>query len=436
MNTTLANLTPTKEQRKYQEDELIAFLDLQLNTFTANSENNDEAPSLLKQETSFNTDIWIENLFKFGFKKVILTAKLNNGICLWQSNCSKVNINTFSLENNYDDLVKKVSKSCKKFGLKFGIHLTLKDYLTLNLTPEEYDNYYASQLKELMTNYSQISEVIMDMTSLDEYYDSLDFERYFKVVKEINPKCIISSPIGPDIRWTYYSDIESSKNYFYSSINLNLLKEDFNNEEIRKGNIYGDTWIVGESIYSLSDCLNHNKDSLSNLKHVYNNSLGRNTNLVLVLSPNTDGLLNHNELSLLSDFSKYIKETFSNNLIKGSSILATNSSSSDSYNLIDDYKKSYWIANENAVNPYIEIDFKTITEFNILEIREWIAEGQNVEEFKVYAYNNGWFELYNGTSIGYRHIAKLNNIKTDKIKISFTKYKNPPMINHIGAYLG
>ena len=53
------------------------------------------------------------------------------------------------------------------------------------------------QLKELMTNYSQISEVIMDMTSLDEYYDSLDFERYFKVVKEINPKCIISSPIGP-----------------------------------------------------------------------------------------------------------------------------------------------------------------------------------------------------------------------------------------------
>lgn len=189
-----------------------------------------------------------------------------------------------------------------------------------------------------MTNYSQISEVIMDMTSLDEYYDSLDFERYFKVVKEINPKCMISSPIGPDVRWTYYSDIESSKNYFYSSINLDLLKEDFNNEEIRKGNIYGDTWIVGESIYSLSDCLNHNKDSLSNLKHVYNNSLGRNTNLVLVLSPNTDGLLNHNELSLLSDFSKYIKETFSNNLIKGSSILATNSSSSDSYNLIDDYK--------------------------------------------------------------------------------------------------
>ena len=44
---------------------------------------------------------------------------------------------------------------------------------------------------------------------------------------------------------------------------------------------------------------------------------------------------------------------------------------------------------KNAVNPYIEIDFKTITKFNILEIREWIAEGQNVEEFKVYAYNNG-----------------------------------------------
>ncbi|EGT3617307.1 carbohydrate-binding protein, partial [Clostridium perfringens] len=178
MNTTLINLTPTKEQRKYQEDELIAFLDLQVNTFTANCGNTDEAPSLFKRETSFNTDNWAENLFKFGFKKVILTAKLNNGVCLWQSNCSKVNINNSSLENTYEDLVKKVSKSCKKYGLKFGIHLTLKDYLTLNLTPEEYDNYYVAQLKELMTNYSPISEVIMDMTSLDELYESLDFERY------------------------------------------------------------------------------------------------------------------------------------------------------------------------------------------------------------------------------------------------------------------
>lgn len=436
MNTTLVNLTPTKEQRKYQEDELIAFLDLQMNTFTANCGNSDETPSLFKGETSFNTDNWAENLFKFGFKKVILTAKLSNGVCLWQRNCSKININNSSLENSYEDLVKKVNKSCKKFGLKFGIHLTLKDYLTLNLTPEEYDNYYIAQLKELMTNYSPISEIIMDVTPLDESYESLNFERYFKVIKEINPKCMISSPIGPDVRWTYYSNVESLKNSFYSSVDLNLLKEDLNNEEVRNGSIYGDTWIVGESIYSLSDCVNHKKGALSILKHVYNNSLGRNTNLILVLSPNTDGLLNGNDILTLSDFSRYIKETFSNNLIKGSSILATNSSSSDSYNLIDDYKKSYWIANENAVNPYIEIDFKSITEFNILEIREWIAEGQNVEEFKVYAYNNGWFELYNGSSIGYRHIAKLNNIKTDKIKISFTKYKNPPMINHIGAYIG
>ncbi|MDZ5254187.1 alpha-L-fucosidase [Clostridium sp. LIBA-8841] len=436
MNTTLIKVTPTKEQRKYQEDELIAFLDIHSNTFTANCGNNDEAPSLFKKETSFNTDNWAENLFKFGFKKVILTAKLNNGICLWQSNCSKVNINNPYFENSCEDLVKKVSKSCKKFGLKFGIHLTLKDYLTLNLTPEEYDNYYISQLKELMTNYSPISEVIMDMTSLDESYESLNFERYFKIIKEINPKCMISSPIGPDVRWMYYSDVKALKTSFYSSVNLDLLKEDLNNEEVRNGDIHGDTWIVGESIYSLSDCVNHKENALSILKHVYNNSLGRNTNLILVLSPNTDGLLNGNDIRTLSDFSKYIKETFSNNLIKGSSILATNSSSSDSYNLIDDYKKSYWIANENAVNPYIEIDFKTVTEFNILEIREWIAEGQNVEEFKVYAYNNGWFELYNGSSIGYRHIAKLNNIKTDKIKISFTKYKNPPMINHIGAYIG
>ncbi|MGG5460788.1 alpha-L-fucosidase [Clostridium sp. B9] len=436
MNTTLINLTPTKEQRKYQEDELIAFLDLSLNTFTANCDDSDEAPSLLKEYTSFNTDNWAENLFKFGFKKVILPAKLNNGLCLWNSNCPKVNINDSSLEKFDEDLVKKVSKSCKKFGLKFGIHLTLKDYLKLNCTPEEYNNYYLAQIKELMTNYAPISEIIMDKTSLDESYSELNFESYFKLVKEINPKCMVSSPIGPDVRYTYYSNVEAVKSSFYSSIELNVLKENSNDEDVRNGNINGDTWIVGESIYSLADCISSEKDSVEVLKHVCRNSLGRNTNLILVLTPDVNGMLSGNDVTTLSEFSKYMKDTFAENLIKGSSILATNSSSSDSYNLIDDYKKSYWIANENAYNPYIEIDFNGTKEFNILEIREWIAEGQNVEEFKVYAYSNGWFELYNGSSIGYRHIAKLNNIKTDKIKISFTKYKNPPMINHIGAYIG
>ncbi len=436
MNTTLINLTPTKEQRKYQEDELIAFIDLGLNLFVANCNNSDEAPSILKEYTSFDTDNWAENLFKFGFKKVILPAKLNNGLCLWHSKCSKININDSYLENFNGDLVKEVSKSCKKFGLKFGIHLTLKDYLNLNYTPEEYDNYYLAQIKELMSNYAPICEIIMDKTSIDESYNELNFEKYYNLIKEINPKCMVSSKIGPDVRYNYYSNVETIKNSFYSSIELDLLKENSYDENVRNGNINGDTWIVGESIYSLADCINNKKDSIEILKHVYRNSLGRNTNLILVLTPDINGMLSSNDVSTLSKFSKYIKDTFYENLIKGASILATNSSCSDSYNLIDDYKKSYWIANENAFNPYIEIDFKKTTEFNILEIREWIAEGQNVEEFKIYAYNNGWYELYNGSSIGYRHIAKLNKIKTDKIKISFTKYKKPPMINHIGAYIG
>lgn len=430
MNMTLLKTTPTKEQRKYQEDELIAFLDFHLNTFTEKCGN--EAPSLLKETTSFDTDNWAENLFKFGFKKIIVHAKLDNGLCLWNSKYSKVNINNFSLGIFNDDLIKQVSKSCKKFGVKFGVHLTLNDYNHLNLSPEEYDNYYISQIKELMINYAPISEIIMDKTNLDDGFSSLSFDFYNKTVKEINPKCMVSSPIGPDVRWSYYSNPKTIKNSFFSSIDLDSLKEDLNNQDIKDGNINGDTWIVGESIYSLSNCENN----IDSLKNVFKNSLGRNTNLILVLSPDINGKLSASDVTMLSELSTYIKTTFSSNLIKGSAILATNSSSSDSYNLINDYKKSYWIANKNAISPYIEIDFNDVKEFNILELREWIAEGQNVEEFKVYAYNNGWFELYNGSSIGYRHIAKLNKIKTNKIKISFTKYKNPPMINHIGAYIG
>lgn len=431
MNKTLVKLTPTKEQRKYQEDELIALLDLQRNTFTKDYKATYEAPSFLDKVPLFNTDLWAENLFKFGFKKVILNCKLSNGLCLWKSDFSKIHIDS---KNTSYDLVNLLSKSCKKFGLKFGVFLTLEDYISLDISDKDFDFYYLSQLKELMTKYNNISEIILDKSPLDCDFSSLDFENYFKTIKSINPKCIISTPIGPDVHYTYYSDI-TKKDTFFSSINLKEIIDEKETLSLKEGDIYGDSWVVGESIYSLEDCFK-GEDSLFNLKNIYNNSLGRNSNLVLLLNPKENGDLKERDINLLKDFSKYIKETFSKNLIKGSSILATNSSCSDSYNLIDDYKKSYWIANENAVNPYIEIDFKTQTEFNILELREWIAEGQNVEEFKIYAYNKGWFELYNGTSIGYRHIAKFNKIKTDKIKISFTKYKNPPLINHIGAYLG
>lgn len=130
------------------------------------------------------------------------------------------------------------------------------------------------------------------------------------------------------------------------------------------------------------------------------------------------------------------KENVFNNIAKEATIIATNDTISNAYNLIDGNCDTYWTSYGcNTENSYVEFTFNEAKEFNSINIEEYTSLGNNVDKFKIYAYrNDGWFELFNGQTIGDSLTANFPTIKTSKVKVLFLQYVNAPTIKNISIF--
>lgn len=115
-----------------------------------------KAPAQMFSPTRQNTDQWIEAVSAAGAKGVILTAKHHDGFCLWPTETTEYCVRNSPYRSGYGDVVREVSDSCKKYGLKFGLYLSLWDRNCPLYGTPEYNDFYIRQLTELLTGYGEI----------------------------------------------------------------------------------------------------------------------------------------------------------------------------------------------------------------------------------------------------------------------------------------
>ena len=73
-----------------------------------------------------DTDQWCKSLKDAGMKMVILTVKHHDGFVLWQSRYTHGIMST-NFRNGKGDILRDLSKSCQKYGLKLGLYLSPAD---------------------------------------------------------------------------------------------------------------------------------------------------------------------------------------------------------------------------------------------------------------------------------------------------------------------
>ena len=197
-------IVPSDRQKNYQNMGFNVYFHYGINTFTGKEWGDGKASPSLFNPKHQNTDQWVEAVKTAGAKGVILTCKHHDGFCLWPTKTTEYSVKNSPYKDGKGDVVKEVSDSCKKYGLKFGVYISPWDRNSQYYGTEKYNDFYMEQLTELLTNYGDVFCVWLD-GACGAYMDgkarqNYDFERIYGTIRKLQPGACICS-YGPDIRW-------------------------------------------------------------------------------------------------------------------------------------------------------------------------------------------------------------------------------------------
>lgn len=450
----LANLAkPTERQLKWQETEFYALISYGMPVFTRTQYGSGFTPAAVFWPEDMDTDSWCETAKQAGMKGIVLTCKHYDGFCLWPSAYTDYSVKSSNWLDGEGDLVKMVSDSCKKFGLKFGISLAPWDKHEESYGKgKAYDDYFCDLLSELLSNYGEIFTVWLDgIIGADENKkQDFDWGRYYKLIRSLQPDAAIAF-MGPDVRWSgnekgvtrpeEWSPVP--KRLGISEDGVSIPKNNKKDTDIMSPDIGSRKAIKNDGEFIWYPCevavpMRKNwffaeddkygiktKDKLLKL---YYNTVGNNANLMLGLSPNKRGVIDDVDRQILFALGHDLETFFGADIVASSGGISVSSYTGDNVgeNVKNANKTSFWRPSDSDNLPEITIDFGKEEYFDKIVIQENIANGQHVEGFIVYFLNekNKWRPLYVGSTIGYKRICDLRPVKTSKVKFVFKEFRD------------
>ena len=443
---------PTPLQMEWQKLEKIAFIHFSINTFTDLEWGyGNESPALFNP-TRLDCRQWVKICKDAGMKGVILTAKHHDGFCLWPSEYTGHSVKNSPWKNGKGDVVREFADACREYGLKMGLYLSPWDCNNPDYGKPEYNRYFKNQLTELLTNYGELFEIWFDganggrgyygTDSLhtrsipDDYYD---WEGFAGIVRKLQPNCIIHGGGLPDIRWVGNEEGHAGETH-WSTMKSEDSPEEKNNHLARLNTGYedGNMWLPSETdvsvrpgwYYHASE--DHKVKSLPQLMDIYYESAGRNSLLLLNLSPDKRGLICSADSARLMEWKQQLDLDLGKNLVTTECTFSARDSHYPGYAFDDNYY-TYWQANENY--GYLEVDFGRTITCNRLLLQEFIQEGQKVRAFHAeYQMDGEWKTLARGTTIGYKRIFRFVPVKAQKIRLVVEDALAPPMISTIAVF--
>ena len=448
---------PSENQVKYQEMEFNAFFHFNMNTFSgAEWGSGGEDPDLFNP-ADLDCDQWVRVCKDAGMKGVIITAKHHDGFCLWPTKTTKHSVKYSKWKDGKGDVVKELADACKKYGMKFGVYLSPWDRNNAKYgTPAYVTDVFYEQLRELLTNYGEIFEVWFDGANGGTgYYGGANENRQvdrktyynwpevYKIVRKLQPKAVLFSDAGPDVRW-----IGNEKGYADKTNWCLLRRDEFypgtpRSKELTKGQEDGNYWVPAEVDVSIRPgwyyhaSEDHLVKTLPQLLDIYYHSVGRNATLLLNIPPDKRGLLHENDVKALMKLSNQLKEDFKADLAKKAKISASvdRGRGYGADNLTDGNKDTYWATPDGITSGSILIGFDKPTVLNRFLVQEYIPLGQRVKEFTVEAMVDGkWQTVAHETTIGYKRILRFEPVEATSVRFTVMKSKACPVISNIEIY--
>ena len=471
----VAHVVPTPRQWAAQEREFIAFVHFGPNTFTRQEWGTGQESPRIFDLKQLDTDQWCQAMKAAGMKMVILTVKHHDGFVLWQSRYTRHGIMSTGYQDGHGDILRELSASCRKYGLKLGIYLSPADLYqiespdglygngsqaTLRTIPREvpgrpfanktrfrfevddYNEYFLNQLFELLTEYGPIHEVWFDGAHPKRKGgQTYNYTAWRELIRTLAPEATIFG--REDIRWcgneaghtresewnvigAYDEDPATMTEFsdLYGDLGTRdvLLSREKpyylhyqpaeTNTSIREGWFYRDD--VSQRVRTADDVFD-----------IYERAAGGNSIFLLNIPPNREGRFSDADVETLRETGKRIRETYGTDLLAGAEgpqeLLDDNT---DTYVVLDKGRKEIILATPRPIT------------LNRFVLREAVpTHGERVEQHALDIWkDNGWQEIARSTNIGRKRILRFGEVTASKFRIRILSARLCPALCGISAH--
>ena len=342
---------------------------------------------------------WAETAKAAGMRYMVLTTKHHDGFCLWPTKTTDFSVASSGWREGKGDVVRDYVEACRAHGLGVGLYYSPADWKCACYDDAQaYNDYFFSQMEELMRNYGTIDLVWFDLAYSKHPYD---WPRIINMMRKHSPNILMNSG-DPNVRhggseagiapWPLWNTVTE-----WTDPSTSTKRSDPDNPR----------WVPVEVCAQMrqfcwfyQDFDEHTVKLADELMCMYYHSVGRGSNLLLNLGPDRRGLLPEPDRSNLLEFGAILKDRFSSPIVScPGAPLSTG---------------KQVIEHDLAEEP--------IVDHVVLE--ENLAQGEHVQKYRLQVLPAGHtiapVTVAEGYGIGHKAIVPLHAMRIKQVRLELT----------------
>jgi alpha-L-fucosidase len=491
-----AKVLPRPNQTAWMRLERTFFIHFGPNTFRGVEWGNGREDPSIFNPTELDADQWVRSIKEAGGKMVVLVCKHHDGFNLWPTRYSSHSVAASPWRGGKGNEVREVANAARKYGVEMGVYVSPADLYQLRTNPtnpqgyygdnseklrsviptdpasfktnpsngrtpapgfksftyqvDDYNRYFLNELYELLTEYGPIREVWFDGANPDpSVQETYDYAAWYDMIRKLQPQAIIFGK-GPDARWVG-NEGGIGRTTEWSVVPLPTSPETFRwpdmtakdlgslskltpgsylwwyPAETNEPILYGWFWAAKKPVRSAAALIDN-----------YYESVGRNSNWLLNLSPDTRGLIPDNQLAQLRLMAQVVDETFTRDLAAGGKLTADNSNKAHGASrALDGNLDTWWEAAPGHTTAALTLNLPKAVTFDVVSLQEAVDHrGQRIESFSVEVWDGSkWNRMDEQTTVGHKRLLRWNSpVTTDRVRIQITGSRLEPTLAEIGLF--
>jgi alpha-L-fucosidase len=428
---------PTPAQLRWQDCEvgLIYHFDLPIaaGEFASNNQVRQRLDPADYNPAKLDTDQWIEAAKAAGAKYAIFTATHFNGFMQWQSDLYPYGLKQAKWRDGKGDVVADFVESCHKAGILPGIYFSTHRNVYWQVwghyvdwgkgkgteAQERFNRIAEGMTEELCSRYGPLVQVWYDAGVKAPFQGGPDVLPIFE--KHQPDSVFYHSPQRSDHRWIGNEHGHAGDPCWATMPAIDELVS--HNAPTWKPHLHsgvagGGYWSPGmvdvpfRAVGGVHNWFwrpgqDENIYSLEQLDTIYDQSVGRNCNLVIGEVITDEGLVPRGDIDRLSEFGRLIQDRFAKPA-----------------------------GETSGRGTELELKLSSPKQIDQVVLAEDIAHSERVREYRVEGLVGGdvWKTLASGESIGHKWIHRFEPVEVAKVRLTVTKSAALPILRTVAVY--